>query len=103
MLRWSTTCPLYFEFLSFKLIARFLQFTFSTLTPFFMAASYRAFSSHLILSYRMKSDLPEGCDEEEEEEDDNSEGRLGCSSSCLTDPSPHRQLEPVLCQGHPPT
>jgi hypothetical protein len=59
-----------------------------------------------VLSYRMKSDLPEGCDEEEEEEEeeeDNSDGWLVCSSSCLTDPSPHRQLEPVLCQGHPPT
>jgi hypothetical protein len=33
------------------------------LTPFFMAASYRAFSSHLMLSYRMKSDLPEAFDD----------------------------------------
>src|SRR5919108_5002267 len=98
MLRWSTTCPLYFEFFSFKSIARFLQSTFSTLTPFLMAASYRAFSSHLITSYRMISDLPEGFDDDD---DDDSDDCLRCSSSssssCLTDPSPHRQLEPVLC------
>src|SRR5918996_3150665 len=100
MLRWSTTCPLYFEFLSFKLIARFLQFTFSTLIPFFAAASYRAFSSHLRVSYKMISDLSE-------RPDGDNDAWLGCCSSssscCLTGPSPHRQLEPVLCQGHPTT
>jgi hypothetical protein len=37
--------------------------------PFFMAASYRAFSSHLMLSYRMKSDLLEGFDDDDDDED----------------------------------
>jgi hypothetical protein len=35
-----------------------------------MAASYRAFSSHLMLSYRMKSDLPEGFDDDDDDDSD---------------------------------
>ena len=101
---------LYFEFLSFKLIARFLQFTFSILTPFFMPALHRAFSSHLILSYSKISDLLERFDDDDGDGDGGDDHRLSscccsCSCSCcrLTDPSPHRQLEPVLFQGRPMT
>src|SRR3712207_6513341 len=72
--------------------------------PFFLPASYRAFSSHRILSYSKISDLLGRFGGDDEDND-----RLARSWCCsfswysLTDPSPHRQLEPVLFQGHPMT